>query len=927
MNAKQEDASGGASTGGNGGSGNHIVLIDGSGFIFRAFHGLPPLTRPDGTPVNAVLGFTNMLWKILRDSKASYFAVIFDTARKTFRCDIYPEYKAHRPPPPDELIPQFDLVRDATRAFNVPSLEMRGYEADDLIATYTRRACEAGMRVTIVSSDKDLMQLVEDPQVVLLDHFKNREIGSDGVREKFGVGPDKVIDVQSLAGDSSDNVPGVPGIGVKTAAELINKYGDLDTLLARAEEIKQPKRRQNLLDFADQARISRQLVTLDQDVPDLEPLENLGRRDVEPDVLMAFLKEQGFTAAMARIGSQLGMESGTTKNKPAPPTESDYSLVQSIDALETWIARAGEAGTVAFDTETTSLDAGRADLVGFSLSIRAGEACYVPLAHRAPDLLADANMMTQIPMADALAALKPLLEDPAVLKIGQNIKYDMRIIARYGLAIAPIDDSMLLSYVLDGGLHGHGMDELSKLHLDHVPIPFKEVAGTGKNQITFDQVPLANACDYAAEDADITLRLHQLLKPRLVQEHMVTLYERLERPLAPVLARMEGAGIKVERAALARLSEDFAQRIAALEEEIHRLAGRPFSIGSPKQLGEILFDEMSLGGGKKGKSGAYGTGADVLDGLVAQGHYFPARVLDWRQLSKLKSTYTDALLEHINPDTGRVHTSYSMTGASTGRLSSNDPNLQNIPVRTEEGRNIRRAFVAEKGHLLLSADYSQIELRILAHIAGVDTLKQAFQEDVDIHALTASQVFGVPLEGMDPMVRRSAKAINFGIIYGISPFGLARQLGVAQGEAKAYIEAYFERYPGIKDYMERTKKEAHEAGYVTTLFGRRCHLPGINEKNPAHRGFSERAAINAPIQGTAADIIKRAMIVMEEALTDAGLKVRMLLQVHDELIFEVPNDEIEATAEVVQRVMSGAAHLDVPLTVDTGSADNWAEAH
>ena len=927
MNAKQEDASGGASTGGNGGSGDHIVLIDGSGFIFRAFHGLPPLTRPDGTPVNAVLGFTNMLWKILRDSKASYFAVIFDTARKTFRSDIYPEYKAHRPPPPDELIPQFDLVRDATRAFNVPSLEMRGYEADDLIATYTRRACEAGMRVTIVSSDKDLMQLVEDPQVVLLDHFKNREIGSDGVREKFGVGPDKVIDVQSLAGDSSDNVPGVPGIGVKTAAELINKYGDLDTLLARAEEIKQPKRRQNLLDFADQARISRQLVTLDQDVPDLEPLENLGRRDVEPDVLMAFLKEQGFTAAMARIGSQLGMESGTTKNKPAPPTESDYSLVQSIDALETWIARAGEAGTVAFDTETTSLDAGRADLVGFSLSIRAGEACYVPLAHRAPDLLADANTMTQIPMADALAALKPLLEDPAVLKIGQNIKYDMRIIARYGLAIAPIDDSMLLSYVLDGGLHGHGMDELSKLHLDHAPIPFKEVAGTGKNQITFDQVPLANACDYAAEDADITLRLHQLLKPRLVQEHMVTLYERLERPLAPVLARMEGAGIKVERAALARLSEDFAQRIAALEEEIHRLAGRPFSIGSPKQLGEILFDEMSLGGGKKGKSGAYGTGADVLDGLVAQGHDFPARVLDWRQLSKLKSTYTDALLEHINPDTGRVHTSYSMTGASTGRLSSNDPNLQNIPVRTEEGRNIRRAFVAEKGHLLLSADYSQIELRILAHIAGVDTLKQAFQEDVDIHALTASQVFGVPLEGMDPMVRRSAKAINFGIIYGISPFGLARQLGVAQGEAKAYIEAYFERYPGIKDYMERTKKEAHEAGYVTTLFGRRCHLPGINEKNPAHRGFSERAAINAPIQGTAADIIKRAMIVMEEALTDAGLKVRMLLQVHDELIFEVPNDEIEATAEVVQRVMSGAAHLDVPLTVDTGSADNWAEAH
>ncbi len=928
MNAKQEDASDGAGAGGGGGGGDHIVLIDGSGFIFRAFHGLPPLTRPDGTPVNAVLGFTNMLWKILRDSEASYFAVIFDTARKTFRSDIYPEYKAHRPPPPDELIPQFDLVRDATRAFNVPSLELRGYEADDLIATYTRRAREAGMRVTIVSSDKDLMQLVVDHQVVLLDHFKNREIGAEGVREKFGVGPDKVIDVQALAGDSSDNVPGVPGIGVKTAAELINEYGDLDTLLARAGEIKQPKRRQNLLDFADQARISRQLVTLDQDVPDLEPLENLGRRDVEPDVLMAFLKEQGFTSAITRIGSQLGLSGGAAaEKKPAPPVESDYSLVQSIDALQTWVARAREAGTMAFDTETTSLDAGRADLVGFSLSVRAGEACYVPLAHRAPDLLADANTMTQIPLADALTAIKPLLEDPTVLKIGQNIKYDMRIMARYGVAIAPIDDSMLLSYVLDGGLHGHGMDELSKLHLDHAPIPFKEVAGTGKNQITFDQVPLANARDYAAEDADITLRLHQLLKPRLVQEHMVTLYERLERPLAPVLARMESAGIKVERAALARLSEDFAQRIAALEEEIHRLAGRPFTIGSPKQLGEILFDEMSLEGGKKGKSGAYATGADVLDGLVAQGHDFPARVLDWRQLSKLKSTYTDALLERINPDTGRVHTSYSMTGASTGRLSSNDPNLQNIPVRTEEGRNIRRAFVAEKGHLLLSADYSQIELRILAHIAGVDTLKQAFHEGVDIHALTASQVFGVPLEGMDPMVRRSAKAINFGIVYGISPFGLARQLGIAQGEAKAYIDAYFERYPGIKDYMERTKKEAHEAGFVTTLFGRRCHLPGINEKNPAHRGFSERAAINAPIQGTAADIIKRAMIVMEEALAEAGLKARMLLQVHDELIFEVPNDEIDATAEIARRVMSGAAHLDVPLTVDTGAADNWAEAH
>ncbi|MDP7640959.1 MAG: DNA polymerase, partial [Alphaproteobacteria bacterium] len=639
-------------------SAGHLVLIDGSGFIFRAFHGLPPLTRPDGTPVNAVLGFTNMLWKLLRDSEAEYFAVIFDTSRKTFRSDIYPEYKAHRPPPPDELIPQFDLVRDATRAFNVASLEMRGYEADDLIATYTRLAREAGMRVTIVSSDKDLMQLVKDDNVVMLDDFKNREIGADGVREKFGVGPDRVIDVQALAGDSSDNVPGVPGIGVKTAAQLINEYGDLDALLARADEIKQPKRRQNLIDFAEMARISRQLVTLRQDVPDVEPLESLSRREVEPGILIPFLEEQGFAATIRRIGSQLGFDEGASAGEPAPaaPVESDYSLVQTAEALETWIARAAAAGTVAFDTETTSLDAGRAELVGFSLSVRPFEACYVPLAHRAPDLLAGADTVQQIPLAEALALLKPLLEDLAILKIGQNIKYDMRIMARHGIDIAPIDDSMLLSYVLDGGLHGHGMDELSKLHLDHAPIPFKEVAGTGKNQITFDLVALEKARDYAAEDADITLRLHQLLKPRLVREHMVTLYERLERPLAPVLARMEDAGILVERAALARLSEDFAGRIAVLESEIHRLAGRPFTIGSPKQLGEILFDEMSLAGGRKGKSGAYATGADILEGLAAEGHDLPARVLDWRQLSKLKSTYTDALLDHINPATGRVHT-------------------------------------------------------------------------------------------------------------------------------------------------------------------------------------------------------------------------------------------------------------------------------
>ena len=913
------------------GNPEHVVLIDGSGFIFRAFFAIrQPMTRGDGTPVAAVYGFTNMLMKLLKELDADRIAVIFDHSGRTFRNDIYPQYKAHRPPTPEDLVPQFPLIRDATRAFNLPCIEMEGFEADDLIATYTRLAREAGSRVTIVSSDKDMMQLVGD-QVTMYDGLKNKRISFDEVAEKFGVGPERVIDVQALAGDSSDNVPGVPGIGVKTAAELINTYGDLDTVLARAEEIKQPKRRQSLIDHAEAARMSRTLVTLRDDVPLDDGLETLHADRPDPQVLTDFLKAQDFGTIIARVESWLGVEPSETDNAPdEPPTDVNYELVQDVAALQRWIDLALDAGAVTIDTETTSLDALQARLVGISLSVEAGRACYIPLGHGGAaggELDLDAIAPTQIAMDEALGMLKPLLADPGVLKIGQNIKYDMRIMARHNVTIAPIDDSMLLSYVLDGGLHGHGMDELSLLHFDHKPIPFKEVAGTGKNQVTFDHVPLAEARDYAAEDADITLRLHQLLKPRLVREHMVTLYERLERPLAPVLARMEMAGIKVDRAALARLSEDFAARIAVFETEIYKLAGRPFTIGSPKQLGEILFDEMAIAGGKKGKSGAYTTGANILEGLAAQGHDLPARVLEWRQLSKLKSTYTDALLGHINPETERVHTSYSMTGASTGRLSSNDPNLQNIPVRTEEGRNIRRAFVAEKGHTLLSADYSQIELRILAHIAGVDTLKEAFLKGVDIHALTASQVFDTPIDGMDPMVRRSAKAINFGIIYGISPFGLARQLGVAQGEAKAYIEAYFARYPGIKSYMEDTKQEAHANGFVTTLFGRRIHLPGINEKNAAHRGFSERAAINAPIQGTAADIIKRAMIVMEDALAAEGLKARMLLQVHDELIFEVPLEEAEATAAAVRRVMESAAHLDVPLTVDTGTADNWAEAH
>ncbi len=920
---------------------DHVFLIDGSGFIFRAFHALPPMTRPDGTPVNAVYGFTRMLMKLVEDADAEYVAVIFDRARRTFRNEIYPDYKAHRPDPPDELIPQFPLVREAAEALNVAQIEMEGYEADDLIATYARLARAKGAEVTIVSSDKDLMQLVGDG-VIMFDAVKDRRIGVEQVKEKFGVGPDKVVDVQALAGDSTDNVPGVPGIGVKTAAQLIQEYGDLDTLLARAGEIKQPKRREALIEQAESARVSRELVRLKDDVPVSRDLEELRVRTPDPAKLLAFLKEQSFKSLIATVESRHGKAAeperrrdlgGTSQAKAAA-----YELVQDVAALRRWVEAAAEAGIVAVDTETTSLDPIRADLVGVSLALADGAACYIPLGHREPaaqgalDLgdggaKASAKAPKQIPLKDALKLLKPLLEDPAVLKVGQNIKYDMQVLARHGVAIAPFDDTMLLSYVLEGGLHGHGMDELAELHLNHKTIKFSDVTGSGKSQITFDRVPLDKALAYAAEDADVTFKLHRVLKPRLVQERLATVYETLERPLISVLREMERAGIRVDARVLKDLSDDFAARLAELETEIHKLAGHEFNIGSPKQLGEVLFDEMGLGGGKKGKTGAYATGADVLDDLAAQGHELPAKVLDWRQLAKLKSTYADALIEQVNPGTGRVHTSFSQAVASTGRLSSQDPNLQNIPVRTDEGRKIRHAFVAEKGWKLLSADYSQIELRLLAHVAAIDALKEAFRDGLDIHALTAAQVFGVPVEGMDPMVRRKAKAINFGIIYGISAFGLARQLGIARGEASAYIDAYFKRYPGIRDYMERTKEMARKSGFVTTLFGRKCHVRGINDKNAALRGFAERAAINAPLQGGAADIIKRAMIRLPDALGAARLKARPLLQVHDELIFEVPKDEVEKTRALVKKTMESAAHLDVPLVVDTGVGDNWDEAH
>lgn len=926
------------------GAPRHVFLIDGSGFIFRAFHALPPMTRGDGTPVNAVYGFTNMLNKLLSETEADHIAVIFDAARKTFRSDIYPEYKAQRPPPPEELIPQFPLIREATRAFSVACVEQEGFEADDLIATYARQAAALGARVTIVSSDKDLMQLIGDG-IDMLDPIKNRTIGPAEVMEKFGVGPDKVIDVQALCGDSVDNVPGVPGIGVKTAAQLILEYGSLEALLERVAEIRQPKRRETLQQNRDKALVSKRLVTLVNDVPVVEPLESFRVQPPDRQKLIAYLQENGFKSILARVQGALNVTAAApaaaaepAAPKPPPvPQSIDYQLVTSVQDLERWIAEAALAGRVAVDTETTGLNPLRCEIVGVSLSVEPGRACYIPLKHTSPEAqgslaLAGAGAAPEVPSLiprdQALALLKPLLEDPGVLKIGHNVKYDLQVLQACGIAMAPIDDTMLLSYVLEGGAHGHGMDELSRLHLDHKTITFAEVCGTGKAQVTFDKVPLDRALGYAAEDADVTGRLWRIFRPRLLAEHMVTVYETLERPLVPVLAEMERHGIKVDQAELRAMSEEFGRRMAVLEQDIHRLAGEPFNVGSPKQLGEILFERMSLPGGKKSaKTGAYQTGADVLEGLAAQGHDLPRRVLEWRQIQKLKSTYADALVEQINPQTRRVHTNFSMAITTTGRLSSSDPNLQNIPIRTEEGRRIRRAFVAEPGHLLLSADYSQIELRLVAHVADVRGLKDAFHSGADIHAATASQVFGVPIEGMDPMVRRSAKAINFGIIYGMSPFGLAQQLGIPQGEAKQYIEAYFARYPEIRAYMETTRREARERGFVATPYGRKVFTPGILDKNPAMRNFAERAAINGPIQGGAADIIKRAMVRLPAALAEARLAARMLLQVHDELVFEVPEAEIEATAALVRQVMEAAATLSVPLVVDTGWGHSWAEAH
>ncbi len=928
------------------GKGHHLHLIDGSAFIFRAYHALPPLTRKsDGLPIGAVSGFCNMLHRYVENNTGpdapTHVAVIFDKGSHTFRNDLYDQYKANRDAMPEDLRPQIPLTRRATEAFNIACKELEGYEADDIIATLAVQARAAGGRCTIISSDKDLMQLVGEG-VEMLDAMKNKRIDRDGVFEKFGVFPERVVDVQALAGDSVDNVPGAPGIGIKTAALLINEYGDLEALLERAEEIKQPKRRQTLIDNAEQIRLSRQLVLLDEKTPLDFTIEDLEVRDPDPENLMPFLAEMEFRTLTKRIADQLGVEMPEIKDTPAPAEDAPdvedipfdkagYSKVGDAVALQGWIDQIYERGYVAVDTETTGLNEMIAELVGVSLCVEPGTACYIPLIHKAQgtdDLFGSDDLAEgQMPVEQALELLKPVLEDESILKIGQNMKYDAKIFAQVGINVKPIEDTMLMSYAMHGGLHGHGMDALSERYLNHTPIPIKPLLGSGKSAITFDKVPLEEAVPYAAEDADITLRLWQQFKPNLHRTQVTRVYETLERPMVQVLADMERTGIKVDRDTLSRMSNAFSQKMAGLEDEIYEAVGRKFNVGSPAQLGEILFDEMGLEGGKKGKTGKYSTGADVLEDLATE-HELPRLILDWRQLSKLKSTYTDALQDHINADTGRVHTSYSIAGASTGRLASTDPNLQNIPIRTEEGRRIREAFIAEDGKTLVALDYSQIELRILAHIADIPALKQAFQDGLDIHAMTASEMFDVPMEDMTPDIRRRAKAINFGVIYGISGFGLARNLRIPRSEAQGFIDRYFERFPGIRTYMDDTKAFAKEHGYVQTLFGRRIHTPNITAKGP-HAGFAARAAINAPIQGTAADVIRRAMIRMPGAIKD--LPAKMLLQVHDELLFEVEEGNEDQLIETARRVMEDApdpvVKLDVKLTVDAGQGPNWAVAH
>ncbi len=924
----------------------HLYLVDGSGYIFRAYHRLPPLTNIRGEPVGAVYGYTTMLWKLAdalhKADGPTHMAVVLDASSKTFRNEIYDQYKAHRPPAPEDLVPQFPMIREATRAFSLPCIEELGLEADDIIASYAKAALADGWLVTIVSTDKDLMQLIQ-PGLDMLDPMKSERLGPQAVIDKFGVGPERLADVLALMGDTADNVPGVPGIGPKNASKLILEYGTLEAVLEAAPAMKASKMRDNLIEHADKARLSRILVALKDDAALPEPLDDFLLKEIPDAPLRAFLEHHGFASllkkldgpnarpdgqAMALIRSEAkGAPSAAAPEPVAQTFDRDaYDCVQTEAQLDAWIAEARLAGTIAVDTETDALDSLTAGLVGVSLATAPNRACYIPLAHGGSDLFSDAP--AQVPLAAAIAKLKPLLEDPSVLKVGHNIKYDLNVLERYGIRVAPIDDTMVMSFDLDAGKRNHGMDELALTHFGHTCIAFKDVCGTGKNQLTFNQVDLKEATRYAAEDADVTLRLWQWLKPRLSAEKVTRVYERVDRPLVPVLARMEREGIKVDRDELARMSAEFAEGCARLEGEIHEVAGQPFAVGSPKQLGEILFGKMGLKGGKKGKSGDYSTDVTVLEKLAEDGVEIARKVLDWRQLSKLKSTYTDALQQQINPKTGRVHTSYSLTGAQTGRLSSNDPNLQNIPIRTEIGRRIREAFVAEPGHVLLSADYSQIELRLAAHMADVPALKDAFANGEDIHARTAQELFGE----VNRDTRGRAKTINFSLLYGISRWGLAGRLGIGADEAQAMIDRYFERFPGINQYISRTLQSARETGFTETLFGRRTHFTRITSQNQTERAGSERAAINAPIQGTSADIIKRAMVRMLPALADAGLpQVKMLLQVHDELVFELPEADVAAASKVIERVMAEAAEplvkLDVPLGVEIGTGANWGAAH
>jgi DNA polymerase I len=989
--------------------GDHVFLVDGSSYIFRAYHALPPLSRKsDGLQVNAVLGFCNMLWKLLRDmppdNQPTHLAIIFDKSEVTFRNKLYPDYKAHRPPAPDDLIPQFPLIREAVRAFDLPCLEQGGFEADDLIATYAREAGERGATAIIVSSDKDLMQLVTD-KVTMFDTMKDRRIGIAEVIEKFGVPPEKVVEVQALAGDSTDNVPGVPGIGIKTAAQLIVEYGDLETLLARAGEIKQPKRREALIENAEKARISRKLVLLDDKVKLDVPLDELAVHEPDARKLIAFLKAMEFSTLTRRVaeysqidpsdveadaGNKSGGASATSPASPqkkesttasgdlfgdavapAPPSptsgsgskgdkanglkgtpislaaaraeavrklpfeRSKYQTIRSLDALNAWIARVHDTGHLAVEAMSDSIDPMQAEISGVALALAPNDACYVPLGHKQSGGgagLFDAGLAPdQIKAADALAALKPLLESTGILKIGFNIKFNAVMFAQQGITFRNQDDAQLMSYALDAGRNAHGLEALAERWLGHAVVSYGNLTGSGKNKLSFDQVAIDKAAEYSAESADVILRLWRVLKPRLVAERMISVYETLERPLIGVLARMERRGISIDRQVLSRLSGEFAQTAARVEAEIQEIAGEPINVGSPKQLGDIIFGKMGLPGGSKTKTGAWSTSAQILDELAEQGHDFPKKILEWRQVSKLKSTYTDALPTYVHPQTHRVHTTYALAATTTGRLSSNEPNLQNIPVRTEDGRKIRRAFIASPGHKLVSADYSQIELRLLAEIADIPVLKQAFRDGLDIHAMTASEMFGVPIKDMPGEVRRRAKAINFGIIYGISAFGLANQLGIPREEASAYIKKYLERFPGIRAYMDETRDFCRAHGYVETLFGRKCHYPDIKASNASVRSFNERAAINARLQGTAADIIRRAMVRMEEALAEHKLSAQMLLQVHDELIFEVPDDEVAATLPIVQHTMQDAPFpavlLSLPLQVDARAANNWDEAH